>query len=143
MPALLQGEYRECLRLTDRVVTSPETLVDFYLQVVQPCLYQVGNLWQRGVISVAQEHLASAVVARVMAVAYDRVEPMHQLQGKAVVTAAPHNFHEIGARMLADCLGLDGWEVDYLGANTASIGPAGFPGRLPCLPGGHIGGLAL
>jgi methanogenic corrinoid protein MtbC1 len=126
LPMLLQGEYRECLRLADGIVTSPETLVTFYLQVIQPCLYQVGNLWQRGLISVAQEHLASAMVNRVMALAYARVEPMNPLKGKAVVTAAPNNFHEIGARMLADCLSLDGWEVDYLGANIPQSDLLGF-----------------
>jgi methanogenic corrinoid protein MtbC1 len=112
--------------LADGIVTSPETLVDFYLQVIQPCLYLVGNLWQRGVISVAQEHLASAVVARVMALAYTRVQPMNSLKGKAVVTAAPHDFHEIGARILTDCLSLDGWEVDHLGANTPQSDLLGF-----------------
>jgi methanogenic corrinoid protein MtbC1 len=126
LPMLLQGEYRECLRLADGIVTSPETLVNFYLQVIQPCLYQVGNLWQRGVISVAQEHLASAVVARVMATTYARVEPMNPLKGRAVVTAAPNNFHQIGARMLADCLSLDGWETDYLGANMPQSDLLGF-----------------
>ncbi len=126
LPALLQGEYRECLRLAEQNVTSSETLVDFYLQVMQPCLYQVGILWQRGVISVAQEHLASGVVARVMAGTYARVEPMNPLKGKAVVTAAPHDSHEIGARMVADCLSLDGWEADYLGANTPQSDLLGF-----------------
>jgi methanogenic corrinoid protein MtbC1 len=123
---LLQGEYRECLHLADGIVTSPETLVNFYLQVIQPSLYQVGNLWQRGVISVAQEHLASAVAARVMAATYARVEPMNPLKGRAVVTAAPNNFHEMGARMLADCLSIDGWEVDYLGANMPQSDLLGF-----------------
>ncbi|MHB9073396.1 MAG: cobalamin B12-binding domain-containing protein [Desulfobaccales bacterium] len=126
LPMLLQGEYRECLHLADGIVTSPETLMNFYLQVIQPCLYQVGNLWQRGVISVAQEHLASTVVARVMAATYARVEPMNPLKGRAVVTAAPNNFHDIGARMLADCLSLDGWETDYLGANMPQSDLLGF-----------------
>jgi len=126
LPMLLRGESRECLRLADGVVTSPEALMNFYLQVIQPCLYRVGNLWQRGVISVAQEHLASTVVDRVMAAAYTRVEPMNPLKGRAVVTVAPNNFHEIGARMLADCLSLDGWETDYLGANMPQSDLLGF-----------------
>jgi methanogenic corrinoid protein MtbC1 len=126
LPALLQGDYWECLHLADGIVTSPETLVSFYLQVVQSCLYQVGYLWQRGMISVAQEHLASAVAARVMTANYARVEPRHALKGKAVVTAAPNDFHEMGARMVADCLGIDGWEVEYLGANMPQSDLLGF-----------------
>ncbi|MFZ4859993.1 MAG: cobalamin B12-binding domain-containing protein [Desulfuromonadaceae bacterium] len=29
-----------------------------------------------------------------------------------------HEFHEIGARMVADFMEMDGWDVTYLGANT-------------------------
>ncbi len=126
LPPLLAGGYRECLHLADQIVKSPKTLVNFYLQVIQPCLDQVGTLWQRGAISAAQEHLASAVVQRIMAVIYARVEPMNPLKGKAVVTAAPQDFHEMGARRLADCLSLDGGEVDYLGANTPQADLLGF-----------------
>jgi methanogenic corrinoid protein MtbC1 len=115
--ALLQGEYRECLRLADQIVTDRETLGDFYLQVIQPCLYRVGSLWQRGEISIAHEHLASAVVDRVMATAYTGLGASNGSKGQAVVTVAPNEFHEIGARMVADFLSLDGWEIRYLGAN--------------------------
>ena len=39
-------------------------------------------------------------------------------KGKAVITAAPNEFHEVGARMISDQLEMDGWQVDYLGANS-------------------------
>jgi methanogenic corrinoid protein MtbC1 len=41
-----------------------------------------------------------------------------QAKGKAVITAAPNEFYEIGAWMISDILEFDGWEVRYLGANT-------------------------
>jgi MerR family transcriptional regulator, light-induced transcriptional regulator len=36
---------------------------------------------------------------------------------KAVVACAPGELHELGARMFADLLECDGWDVDYLGAS--------------------------
>jgi methanogenic corrinoid protein MtbC1 len=123
---LLSGDYRECLHLTDWTVTDSQGLEDFYLQVVQPCMYQVGNLWQRGEISVAQEHLASAIVDRVMAATYPRVALINVSKGKVVIMTAPDELHEIGARVVADCLGIDGWDVNYLGVNTPLADLLGF-----------------
>jgi len=81
-------------------------------------MYAIGRLWERGEISVAQEHLASALVARLMAVSYPNLEIVPSPKGRAVVTAAPNEFHETGARCVADLLALDGCEIHYLGANT-------------------------
>jgi methanogenic corrinoid protein MtbC1 len=39
-------------------------------------------------------------------------------KGKAIVTAAPNEFHELGGRILADMLEAAGWDVFFLGANT-------------------------
>ena len=39
-------------------------------------------------------------------------------KGRAVVSAGPNEYHEVGARMVADFMEMDGWDVTYLGANT-------------------------
>ena len=68
--------------------------------------------------SSAQEHLASAIVTRVMSSLYPRFAVIEQNKGKAIVSAAPNEFHEIGPRMVADLLEIDGWDIDYTGANV-------------------------
>lgn len=118
LTSLLEGNHRESLRLANNSIHSAVDLADFYLQVIQPAMYRVGTLWESGEISVAQEHLASAIVSRVMASLYPRFIMLEQNKGKAVVTAAPNEFHEIGPRMVADLLEINGWDIDYLGANT-------------------------
>ncbi|MGB9578426.1 MAG: cobalamin B12-binding domain-containing protein, partial [Halothiobacillaceae bacterium] len=63
-------------------------------------------------------HFATSIVARIMSALYMRVPaPVHE-KGSALVTSAPNEFHELGARMVADLLELDGWNVTFLGANT-------------------------
>ncbi|WP_449244748.1 cobalamin B12-binding domain-containing protein [Desulfobacca acetoxidans] len=118
LQALLNGESSICLEIGEKIAKTAKGLQTFYLEVVQPCMYEIGALWERGEISVAQEHLTSAIIARVMAVLYPRLELMPQPKGRAVVTSVPNEFHETGARCVADLLALDGWQIHYLGANT-------------------------
>jgi methanogenic corrinoid protein MtbC1 len=121
LQALLRGDSQTCLEIGSRLTKTPAGLQTFYLEILQPAMYEVGRLWEEGEISVAQEHLASAMVARLMAVLYPSLELVQEPKGRAVVTAAPNEFHETGARCVADLLALDGWQIDYLGANTPSI----------------------
>jgi len=116
--ALLRGNHQECLGLAEKRVSSAQELSDFYLQVIQPSLYEIGLLWEQGEISVAQEHLASAIVTRVMAALSPRFIPLESTKGKAVVTSASNEYHAIGGWMVADHMEIDGWEVRYLGPNT-------------------------
>jgi MerR family transcriptional regulator, light-induced transcriptional regulator len=118
LASLLEGNHRKATEVATNNVHSVADLTEFYLQVIQPAMYDVGSLWAKGDISVAREHLASAIVTRVMAAMYPKFIVLDQTKGNAIVTAAPNEFHEIGPRMVADLLEIDGWDVDYTGANT-------------------------
>lgn len=115
---LLEGKAEPPLDLAQRNVRGPGDVPGFYLDVIQPSLYEIGELWERGEVSVAQEHLATAIASRVMAALYPRFVLGEQTRGRAVVAAVSEEFHELGAWMVADLLALDGWDVSYLGANT-------------------------
>ena len=118
LAALLAADQRLCLRIADDAVDTVADLESLYLDVMQPSMYEIGDLWERGAISVAEEHLATAIVSRVMASLYPRFLSAEPSKGRAVVTSAPNEYHEIGGRMVADLLEVDGWDVAYLGANT-------------------------
>jgi methanogenic corrinoid protein MtbC1 len=115
---LLHGDSRGSLRLVDQSVQSVDDIKHFYLDVVCPVMYRIGLLWEKNDISVAEEHVATAVVGRITAALYPRFANADPYRGKAVVTAGPNEYHEVGARMLADFLEMEGWDVTYLGANT-------------------------
>jgi methanogenic corrinoid protein MtbC1 len=119
LDALLKADRNAAMSVAKNAVTDLSGLNDFYINVIQPAMYSVGERWEKGEISVAREHLASAIVNRVMAMQY--IELMKSPQkpvGKAVVTAGANEFHEIGATMVANALEADGWEVSFLGSNT-------------------------
>jgi methanogenic corrinoid protein MtbC1 len=106
-------------REASNCVAAPGDLPDFYLSVIQPAMYRVGSLWESGAISVAQEHLASAITNRVVLGLAATLRTIGRpWRGLAVVSAAPGELHELGAWMVSDLLELDGWAVRYLGANT-------------------------
>ncbi|MDR3590844.1 MAG: cobalamin-dependent protein [Negativicutes bacterium] len=114
---LLQGDYQGCLAFGERYLNGGSELASFYVDVIEASMYEIGRLWETGQISVAQEHLATAVVTRVMLSLFLRYRPGQGNSAKAVIAAVPSEFHEVGGRMAADLLERHGWDVDYLGVD--------------------------
>lgn len=120
--ALLTGDHRRCIKLAEEQVRTGADLEEFYLNIVHPCMYEIGILWERGFVSVAQEHLASSIVSRILVHTSMIETTAPHLPYRALVSAAADEFHEIGAWMVSDILEHDGWQVRYLGANTPTEG---------------------
>lgn len=116
--ALLKPDMYEAMRVAAGYIQSPAHLESWWEGVIQPSMHMIGELWARGEISVGQEHLATAITQRVIAVYYPMVLNLQRSKGQVVVTASPGELHEIGGRMIADLLELHGWNVYYTGANT-------------------------
>jgi MerR family transcriptional regulator, light-induced transcriptional regulator len=115
---LLKGDARTCLKLAEEQVEASGDIARLYLDAIQPAMYRIGKLWESGAISPVQEHMATAVVTRIMATLYERMNWPLSGVGRAVIACAPNEFHEVGARMVADLLEMDGWDVTFMGANT-------------------------
>lgn len=115
---LLKGDAQKCLELAAKSGEMPDSVAALYLDALQPAMYQLGKLWEEGSITVAQEHLSTAIVSRIMASLYDRIQWPKSVMGRAVIACTTDEFHEVGARMVADLLEMDGWNVTFLGANT-------------------------
>lgn len=86
--------------------------------MVQPALYEIGRLWQENRVSVAQEHLATAVSQTVLAQAYVEAQFAPPNGRRVVLACVPGNQHSLGLRMLADVFETAGWESLYLGADV-------------------------
>lgn len=116
--ALLEGDDARVLALCRDARDGGASLPELLRQLIYPALQRVGDLWEDGRISVADEHQATAIVNRVLAALYYEEAFPDVARGRALVAASVNQFHEIGAWMVATCLELDGWDVDYLGANV-------------------------
>jgi methanogenic corrinoid protein MtbC1 len=87
---------------------------EFLDAVVAPVLEEIGRGWRERSVSVAQEHLATAVVRRVLG----WLLGVYQVDGPAprvVVATPPGQVHELGALMAAVSAAAEGWAVTYLG----------------------------
>jgi methanogenic corrinoid protein MtbC1 len=118
LDSLIKGKYKETLALVEPKINLETNIKDFYQKIIHPAMYEVGLLWQNDMISVAQEHLASAIVQRLISEIYIKEDKSSIQYGKGVITAIANEYHEIGTRMVADVLELEGWDIKHLGANT-------------------------
>jgi methanogenic corrinoid protein MtbC1 len=91
---------------------------EIYLELLAPALREVGARWQVGTASIAQEHLATAVVSSIMAGLAPRLEELPPVGHSAVLACIDSETHDVGLRMVGDFLEADGWETLYLGAAT-------------------------
>jgi methanogenic corrinoid protein MtbC1 len=119
LQAVLANNSAEALRLAMQDgLASGVAPSDLHLRMILPAQREVGRLWQENAISVAQEHLATAITQLVMSHLYPhlpRVEP----NGLSVLVACvAGELHDVGARMGADFLEMAGFEVRFLGANV-------------------------
>jgi len=115
---LIKGDHRECIKLARSYVKGTEDIEIFYLKIIYPALKRIGDLWEENEISVAQEHMASSIITRVMSVVYSENVDSSTNKGKVIVASAPGELHEIGAWMLSDMLEINGWDICYVGSST-------------------------
>ena len=116
--ALLAGNQREALAIVSRCIDCAQTLVDVELHVIQPALYQIGAKWQANQVSVAQEHMATAIAQSVMTVGLLQSPAPAPVDKRVLLACVEGNNHAVGLRMVADAFLLAGWDVQYLGANV-------------------------
>jgi excisionase family DNA binding protein len=86
--------------------------------VILPGFEQIGREWEKGELSIDQEHAASHALTEALV---RTVPELHrkELNKKSAVCACPEGeLHELGLQGLAYSLECEGWKVYYLGGNT-------------------------
>jgi methanogenic corrinoid protein MtbC1 len=115
---LLTNDRQHCRQCFEQWLEACPELRTLYEDLVRRSLYDVGDLWERGRISVATEHLATAISESLLNLAYPRLFAQPRLGKSAVVACVANEYHQIGGKMVADLFELNGWRGYFLGANT-------------------------
>jgi methanogenic corrinoid protein MtbC1 len=92
------------------------TLDSLITELLLPYLHDLGNRWERGEASIAQEHFASNVLrGRLLGLArgWGLGSGPH-----ALLACAPREQHDIGLICFGLLLRSRGWRIDYLGGDT-------------------------
>jgi methanogenic corrinoid protein MtbC1 len=114
--ALLAGDRRGAFAVVDEALASGMQLRGVYLEIFQPALREVGRLWESNRITVADEHLATAITQGAMARLYERLFEAAEAGERLLIAAcADAERHEVGLRMLCDVLEMEGWDTVFLG----------------------------
>ena len=88
-------------------------------RVMAPAMHEIGLLWEQGAITVADEHLATALTNRVLAALRPSFsEAIAPAGRRALLATVEGERHALGLRMAADVLEDAGYATVYLGADV-------------------------
>ena len=87
--------------------------------IITPALWLMGELWERGEISVADEHLATEIAMRVLALQREAERLAHGRRDHRVMLATPAGErHVVALRMVSNLLSGAGYWIVMLGADV-------------------------
>lgn len=124
LQAIITGQRHAAVQIAKEALRNGLSLRDLYIDVFQPALYDVGRRWESNRLTVAQEHIATAITQYVMAQIYEAPDVRTSAaKGRIVLTGVEGELHSVGAVMVGDLLETSGFHVRFLGTNlpTASI----------------------
>ena len=119
---LLAGKREEASRLVHRAVTEGQGVGEIYRSVFERTLKEVGLMWMQNRLDVAMEHYFSASTQLIMSQLYPYITEATREKKDTVCLAIAvcGEFHDIGARMVADFMEMDGWRTFFLGNNLCT-----------------------
>lgn len=102
----------------NRLVTGSIDVVAILENLISPVLREIGEGWQRGEISISQEHRATRLIQRII----DSIDVARRGRphGRVIVTTPSNENHELPATMASAALKADHWTVINLGARVPS-----------------------
>lgn len=143
--ALLAGSGDEAASILVKLHLGGSGVAELSDLLLCPAMRRIGDLWHRGEISVAQEHVASRTALEALAALRAGLHP-DETHGKiAVCCAVEEDFHELPVHLAALTLEARGWDVVNLGTSTPFFALAEvverFAPRLVCVASTVLEGL--
>jgi methylmalonyl-CoA mutase cobalamin-binding domain/chain len=115
--ALRIGDARAAYEVIDGLIDAGVSFDELCEDVVRPALYEIGDLWEAGEITVADEHVATAITDTILA-CVGPFSSVHIEGGQRVlVCCSDGELHALGARMVGETFAAAEWSVQYLGAS--------------------------
>ena len=119
LEAQLRGDRRAAMSVVlEQGLAAGVSVLDLYEHVLRAAQHEIGRLWQENVVSIAQEHMATAISNLALSQLFERAEPRPRNGKRVLVACVEGEQHELPSRLVADTLDLAGFSVRYLGANV-------------------------
>jgi methanogenic corrinoid protein MtbC1 len=116
--SLVDGNRSGAERIIRQSQENGISLVDIGVGIIQPAMVEIGRLWQENRVTVAKEHLATAISQNVLARAFANAEFADPVDKTVVAACIEGNHHSLGLRIVTDAYETAGWNVVFLGADT-------------------------
>lgn len=118
---MLAGDEPGAWHIVQSSLVGPSGPDRVQLDLLAPCLREIGERWAAGTLDVGDEHVATATAARLAA----RLAPLRARRGRTrgtvVLAGAPGEQHGLPMTLLANVLRSRGWGVIELGPDTPAI----------------------
>ena len=111
------GDEYGAVELVTELLDSGAPAQRVMLDLIAPTQFRVGELWAANEWSVAREHAATAIRERALAAVSARTT-VRPTRGRITIACVDGEWHALPIRILGEVLRLDGWRVDFLGANV-------------------------
>lgn len=91
---------------------------EIYDDVLRPALYEVGQRWQAGDLTIGQEHEISGIVRDLIGELSAHTERPDAPAEIILAACVAGETHDLGLRMVSHLLETEGYAVHFLGANV-------------------------
>jgi methanogenic corrinoid protein MtbC1 len=119
LDALLRGSARDAEAAVRAALGSGLAPSEVHVRVMAPAMRTIGELWARDEITVADEHLATAITYRALNVISAATgDPLAPFRQRVMLAALEDERHVLGLQMVADTLTAAGFDVMALGADV-------------------------
>ena len=118
--SLIEPSISKAILISNNFIKEKEDIKIFWEKIILPAMYKIGYKWSNGEITVGQEHTATSICQRVMSMHYDKILNINFIKESIIVAISPKELHQVGARMLADILELNNYNVYFFDSNLTS-----------------------
>ena len=108
----------EALELLIHALAGGRSLEYLLAHVLIPTLKTTGDLWEKGIIDIAEEHAISEEVERAAGILSYLNPGADSLKAACVCASAGPEMHSLGTRMVSYLLAAEGWDSVFLGIHT-------------------------
>ena len=115
---LLKGSRKDASRFAKKHLKAHPSVHNLYENVFRKALYEVGELWERNEITVAEEHIATSITEAVMNELYSQIDIPQPQSLRVVLSTVENETHQVGIKMVADVFEMNGWDTLLCTANT-------------------------
>ena len=115
--ALLTGDSTLCKGIVQDLLGLNISFLDLYDHLYRRSLADVGDLWAKNMITVADEHIATAITESLISQLQPVSSGLEKTGQRVLISCITSNLHQIGAKIVAGHFEQLGWDTYYLGAN--------------------------